>query len=86
MNKHKAVAIIVILVLFILLFGAYLLLFSKNDQLDFIPFVLGTITGISICAVKHYQKDPEEWTGNNNNEVLCLLLKFIQVYLQKIRM
>lgn len=67
MNKHKAVAIIVILVLFILLFGAYLLFFSKNDELDFIPFVLGTITGISICAVKYYQKEPEEWTGNNND-------------------
>lgn len=57
MKKRKAAVIAVIIFVAVLLFALHTLLLGSNEQYDFIPYIIASLTAFSIIGVVNYERE-----------------------------
>ena len=59
MNKKIAYTIVVLLA--IIAFVLFLVFEGKNEQFNYVPFIIGFFSVLGIYLIKNFDKKPDEW-------------------------
>lgn len=60
MNK-KRIAYTIVVLLAIIAFALFLVFEGKNEQFNYVPFIIGFFSFLGIYLIKNYDKKPDEW-------------------------
>lgn len=59
--KNKKIAYLIVVLLAVTAFALFLLFKGKDEQYNYVPFIIGFFSVLGIYLIKNHDKKPDEW-------------------------